>query len=350
MKTAVFFLSPYCGGAERMTITIAKLLDRSEYDIRFVVIGREMGEIREFVPNDYPLSLIKIRNIYDFTTLRIYWVLRRIRPQYVFCSLHYLNPRVILAAKRLDGCKIIVRFNCAVDRVHGISKYLTEKSYPKADVVIAQTEKMREEMIEAFHLNDKKVMTLHNLIDKDTIAMKLMDATNPYADELRKIFVWVGRFDRIKGADLAISAFEEAYKKDNSICLYMVGKVDERNNYYQVVRQMVEKKGLVDNVIFAGFQKNPYRWMKFANCFVLSSRSEGSPNALFEALYLGVPSVATRCTPNIDEIIKEGVNGYISNVGDTLAMANFMLKALSIKKVEAIYHHSASDDFIGLFT
>lgn len=332
-----------------MTVTIAKLLDRSSYDVRFVVIGPQIGEVKDLVPKDYSLTLVKIRNIYDFTTLRVRRYLKKTRPQYVFCSLHYLNPRVIRAAKGVKDCKVIVRFNCAVERVSGISKWLTEKTYPDADVIIAQTEKMQSDIESYFSLEKGKVITLHNLIDKDTIVAKLKDADNPYKEENRKVFVWVGRFNRVKGADLLIEAFSEACKKKDDICLYVVGKIDEHNEFYQSVIKKVEEYRLSDKIVFVGFQDNPYKWMKYANCFVLSSRSEGSPNALFEALYLGVPSVATRCTPNIDDIIIDEVNGYKVSVGDTISMSDGMIKALQLQNVKAVYHHSTSDDFKKLF-
>lgn len=349
MRRALFFLSSGCGGAERMTITIAKFLDRSLYDVHFVVVGREIGEIKSFIPDGYPLHLIKIRNIFDFTTLRIYLLLKELKPQYVFCSLHYLNPRVIQAAQWIRECKAIVRLNCAVNRLVGINKMLTQLTYPQADTIICQTETMQQELITACHLSRDKVIALHNLIDKDTIESKLKDAVNPYKTEIRKVFVWVGRYDPVKGAINLVEAFYKASKKIDDICLYLVGKIDENNDYFQTVKQFVACNGLEDKVIFAGFQNNPYQWMKYANCFVLSSMSEGSPNALFESLYLGVPSVTTRCTPNIDDIIIDGINGYKVQVGDTDALAECMIAALQMKAVKSIYNHSKSDDFIRLF-
>lgn len=332
-----------------MTITIAKLLDRKMYDVQFVVIGNQIGEIKNYVPVGSPLSLLKVRNIFDFTTIRVFYFLKKLKPQYVFCSLHYLNPRIIIAAKCVGGCKAIVRLNCAVNRVVGINKKLTQLSYPVADVIIAQTEQMEQELETTYNLPRGKVITLHNLIDEDSISVNLLNVENPYENEKRKKFVWVGRYDRVKGADIAVEAFAQAKKINNDICLFLVGKIDETNEYYQSVKRMVEEKGLTSSVVFAGFQVNPYKWMKFADCFVLSSRSEGSPNALFEAIYLGVPAVATRCTPNIDDIIKDGVNGYVSSIGDYSAMASAMIMALEIKDVKIIYNHSTSDDFKALF-
>lgn len=349
MKTAVFFLSASCGGAERMTITIAKLLDREEYDVRFVVIGREIGEIKEFVPKDYPLSLLRIRNIFDFTTLRVYRLLKRLRPQYVFCSLDYLNPRVIQAAKWVGDCKVIVRFNCEVSRLQGINKRLTLMTYPKADVIIAQTEKMQADLERTFALPQGKVKTMHNIIDKDAIAAKLEGTESPYAAGNYKVFVWVGRYDPVKGADMVVKAFIEAAQTRYDISLYMVGKTSEQNEHYLAVRRMAENSSCKERIHFVGFQDNPYKWMKYASCFVLSSRSEGSPNALFEALYLGVPAVVTRCTPNIDDIVEDGFNGFKVKVDDADAMALCMVKALDMRDVKPIYKHSTVEDFIQLF-
>ena len=332
-----------------MTITIARLLDRKEYDVRFVVISREIGEIKEFIPEDYPLGLVKIRNIYDFTTLRVYRYLKKVRPDYVFCSLHYLNPRVIQAAKWVGDCKIIVRFNCEVSRVQGLNKRLTKIAYPKADVIIAQTERMQEDLETTFNLPKGNVIAMHNLIDKTSIDAKLKDAENPYEDDENKVFAWVGRYDPVKGADVVVNAFIEAYQKRKDISLYMVGKVNEHNEYYQSVKTIADGAECKDNIHFVGFQSNPYKWMKYANCYVLSSRSEGSPNSLFEALYLGIPSVATRCTPNIDDIVEDGVNGYKVKVEDCAAMADCMIEALQLSEVKAIYSHSSEEDFKRLF-
>jgi glycosyltransferase involved in cell wall biosynthesis len=349
MKRAVFFLPPQMGGAERMTITIAKTLDRNEYDVRFVVIGKQMGEIKDFIPEGYPLSLIRIRNIYDFTTLRTYRLLRKIQPQYVCCSLHYLNPRVIIAARWINNCKSIVRFNCAVSRLHGINKYLTRITYPKATKIIAQTEAMQEDLEHSFPDIRGKIVTMHNLIDIDTIAERLKNADNPLKSETNKVFVWVGRLDPVKGVEVLIKAFIEANHQRQDISLYLVGRYNEQSPYYQNLIHLVNGSPWVERIHFVGFQDNPYKWMSNADCFVLSSNSEGSPNVLFEALYLGVPVAVTDCTPNINDIVKDGVNGYRAKVGDYKGLASAMLKALNLKNVQVLYQHSTKDDFKALF-
>ena len=349
MKTVVFFLSPTCGGAERMTITIAKLLDRSRYDVRFVVIGRKICEIKEFIPKEYPISLIRIKNIYDFTTFRVYQYLKKTSPNLVFCSLVYLNARIILASRWIGGCKIIVRCDCAVERISKINAFLSKKTYKKADIVIGQTQKMRDDLKKRFCLPEDKVITIHNVLDKKNVSEKLKNIENPYVGENNYIFVWVGRFSFVKGADIVVKAFLELAQCREDVSLYLVGKIDPKNDFYQLIKNIVEKAGFQNRVHFLGFQDNPYKWMKYADCLVLSSRSEGSPNVLFEALYVGVPAVVTRCTPNIEEIVVDGINGYKVAVNDINGMSVCMEKALELGEVKPMDISSSEDDYKKIF-
>ena len=332
-----------------MTITISKLLDMEKYDVKYVVIGTHLGEVVELLPKGSNAELIHIRNIYDFTTCKIYRYLKKEKPQFVFCSLVYLNARVIKAATLIPGIKIIVRCNCAANRLTGITKLISKATYPKADIVIAQTERMKDELESLLHLSSDKVIAMHNMIDKELILKKTKDANSPYPQDENKHFLWVGRFVKIKGTDVMVKAFIEAHKQNPDISLYMLGKYDETDEYYLSVKKLAEESGCSDGIHFVGFQSNPYLWMKYADCFVLSSRSEASPNALFEALYLGIPSVATLCTPNLNEIIEDGVNGYSVQVEDYVSLGRKMVDALQIKGASLIYKTSSPDDFRGLF-
>lgn len=119
--------------------------------------------------------------------------------------------------------------------------------------------------------------------------------------------------------------------------------------YYRKASAVIEDCGLGDAVHFAGYQRNPVPWVLFADCFVLSSRWEGLPNALIEAQYLGVPAVATNCIASMSRVVKEGVNGYIVPVDDECALAEAMEKALSLKHVAYTYQSASPEDFVNCF-
>lgn len=347
-KKVVFFTSPEVGGAERMTITIAKMLEPKHYDIRFIVIGRQKGNIGKFIPSEYPIGLVKIRNIYDFTTIKLYRLMRKEKPDVVFCSLIYLSIRVICAAKLAGGIKIIVRNNIGLSAISHKMLFLCKHTFPKADVVIAQQEEMREELLHYLPLDAKKVVTLHNPIDTKTILEKSKEQT-PYADQNTIKYVWVGRVCREKGQDILIKAFKYVYNKKKESRLYFIGKYNENDIYYQSLVTLINHLNLSHVVSFVGFDSNPYRWVIHSNCFVQPSRLEGLPNALVEAMFLGKPVVATRCIPVVERIVKNGYNGYVVDTEDIKSLSVAMLEALKLKDYTMTYVSANNEDFVKLF-
>lgn len=119
--------------------------------------------------------------------------------------------------------------------------------------------------------------------------------------------------------------------------------------FYKKVKNIVISEGISDYVHFIGFDPNPYRWIKYADCFILPSRFEGLPNALIEAMFIGKPCVATSCIPIIDRIIVNGYNGYTVGNEDSDSMAAAMEKAILLSDFEMVYKSADDDEFINIF-
>ena len=347
-RKVLFFLPSGVSGAERMTITIAKMLDVKKFEVIFVVIGKQLGNTVEFIPSCYPVKLIKIRNIYDFVVLRLFRYICKEKPDVVFCSLLYLNSRVISAAKLYGKTKIVVRSSNGLNILGKITRKLCGITYPKADVVIAQQEEMREELLNSFKLKPEKVITLHNPIDTDNIDGKANEPS-PFNEDNVVRYVWVGRVAKTKGQDILIKSFAKVHSKIVNSRLYFIGKYDEQGCYYLSLLSLIRELGIENVVHFVGFDSNPYRWIKYANSFVMPSRVEGLPNALIEAMYLGVPVVATRCIPIVDRIVENGYNGYVVNPNCPEEMADAMVKSLDLKDFVMTYKGASDEDFKRLF-
>jgi glycosyltransferase involved in cell wall biosynthesis len=347
-RKVIFFTSPEVGGAERMTITIAKMLDVEEFDILFVIVGRQEGNIVKFIPSQFRVELLKIRNIWDFTMLRLYKLMLREKPDVVFCSLIYLSVRVILVAKLIGKIKIIVRSNIGLYNLRKMNYNLCKITYPMADVVIAQQEEMRDEILNNFKMCADRVVTLHNPIDTATIITKAGEPS-PYRNDKKPRYVWVGRISYEKGQDILIKAFQGVLSQQPNAELFFIGKYLDGDTYYQSLLTLLDELQLTEKVHFVGFDSNPYRWIKYCDCFVQPSRLEGLPNALIEAMYLGVPVVATRCIPVVDRIVDNGYNGYIVNSEDVLGMSKAMLEAPGLKDFAMTYKSASKEDFTELF-
>jgi glycosyltransferase involved in cell wall biosynthesis len=91
---------------------------------------------------------------------------------------------------------------------------------------------------------------------------------------------------------------------------------------------MIDARGLAGRVIVAGFQQNPYPWMRNARLLVLCSDHEGLPNVLIEALALGTPVVSTDCPSGPREILGAAGAPWLVPCGDAAALAQAMGAAL----------------------
>src|SRR5262249_54928217 len=130
------------------------------------------------------------------------------------------------------------------------------------------------------------------------------------------VIVHVGRFSYAKDHDTLLRAFALLRQRRTATLMLVGGGEDEAR-----VRAMTASLGLAGDVIFTGFTRNPYRLLTPATISVLTSRFEGLPNALVEAMALGVPIVSTACQYGPIEVLGNGEYGVLAPVGDAAAVA-----------------------------
>ena len=115
------------------------------------------------------------------------------------------------------------------------------------------------------------------------------------------------------------------------------------------MQNFVKHNELQGSVEFTGFKSNPYIYMKNADCFVLSSRNEGLPNVMIEALYLGTPVAAFKCIPVIERIVSEGRTGYLASKENVEELAAAMEKAVTLGRIETTYNANSEEKFRKIF-
>lgn len=344
-KTRIlFFVNSFCGGAEKMTTSIARNLDIAKYEVNIVVYNSSRhNDIYNFIPDYISVTKIDWGNSCDIL-IKIVRLLKVFRPDVVFCSMMQINNYLILAAKIVGGIKVVIRNNNMLSdqRRNKKNYFLSKYVYRHADIVIAQTEEMEQDLHDLLGVPKSKLKVIHNPVDIELIKCKA-NVTNPYDNEFIN-YTYVARFTPNKGQDILIKAFSLLANRIPNARLYLVGKLDE-SNYLKSVKNLVDECKLTEKVIFTGFQDNPYVWIKNADCFVLPSRIEGLPNVLLESLSLGTPVVATRSIPIIERIVNHGINGFVVNVEDYYQMANAMEKALELKDIQIYFKCSKYEDF-----
>ena len=351
MKKLLVFAQSSVGGAERMSVTVTKTLDRSIYHVIYYLVGtsEEKAPLEEFIPGDMEVHRIINHNSL-YLIAKFLLILMKEKPNMVFSSVLNLNNKLLLLRNLFRKTKFIVRCDNYLYTYNQKQRQIIDKTYHKADMVIAQTEEMKQELLDEMRILDSKVVVLQNPVDRETIDGKIKYGKNPYPYDGKIRYVATGRFDLQKGFDLLIRAFFEVKQKQPSAELYIVGKKDGIcEDYYKEQKTLIVKNGIQGSVKCVGFQSNPYVYIKYADCFVLSSRWEGLPNVMLEALYLGTPVAAFKCIPVIERIITEGEDGFLAEKEDIDGLAKAMIMASKLGRVKSIYKSASIDDFHQVF-
>ena len=347
MKQKILIFTPGgVGGAERMSVLFFKLLPKDQFEVKYVVIGR-LRTIYNILPDDYPTDCIPVYNKYAFSTLRIWWKIIHEKPDVVFTSQISYNPRVIIAA-RFAGKKVVVRSSGMIGTYKPCVLSGVKFTYPLANLIIAQQEDMRDEIMHILKISPEKIKTIHNPIDYDTID-KLSKADSPFPKDDNLNYVEVASVNHRKAQDIAIKAFSIVNRTIAKSQLYFVGPYDKNSAYFQELITLISKLHLDGKIHFVGYDKNPFRWVKNADCFVFPSRNEGLPNALIEASYLRIPCAATNCLNIVNEIIIDGQNGFVVNVEDIEGLAQAMIKAVKLKNCKMLYSPTSNHELVKLF-
>jgi glycosyltransferase involved in cell wall biosynthesis len=197
--------------------------------------------------------------------------------------------------------------------------------FPRLDKIICVSEGVAQDTREITGMPPEKVIALKNPVITPEIA-ELADqpVDHPWFDGEGRIILAVGRLSPEKDFATLLRAFalvDPALKTR----LVLLGDGPLRDELLDLQHAL----GLQDRVEFIGFRKNPYAYMKRASVLVLSSRWEGAPTVLIEAMSLGVPCVSTDCDFGPREIFESGQFGRLTPVGDSQALAQAIEETLT---------------------
>lgn len=329
-RIAVFLPSLAGGGAERMMLNLARGVTEHGYRVE-LVLSRAEGPYLADVPPGVQLVDLEAGKtpgyaaIGSLLPLRQY--LRRTRPDVLLSAMSRINVVAVLAARFSSATPRVVvsERNHLSSYVEGSDEFgvwtlpwLVRASYPFADAVVPNSRGVADDLSETAGI-DRESMTV---VNNPTVTPEIADrATEPVDDEWfdtggPPVVLGVGSFSPQKDFTTLVDAFARV-SDDRDARLVILGEGETESR----VEQRVREHGLGDRVQFPGFVDNPYRYMSRADVFVLSSRWEGFPNALIEALACGAPVVATDCPSGPAEILSDGVYGSLVPVGDSEAMA-----------------------------
>jgi len=218
-------------------------------------------------------------------------------------SFIYTTNILVLLATRFLLCKVIIS-------ERNYPKYSKEKRkawfwlrrtlYPLADHLVVQTYSIKE----YFRSYNGSVQVIPNSVKVDPES--LYNKPEVFLPACNKL-VAMGSMTTQKGFDLLIEVFANLYRHHSDWNLIILGEGALKNELKSRAREL----HIENAVIFAGRVKNPFSIMSRCDLFVLSSRYEGFPNALLEAMACGLPVVSFDCPTGPRQLIHHEINGLL---------------------------------------
>lgn len=326
MKTIVFILPDLSqGGAERVITTVLNHLDRTRY-IPKLILFEKKGFYLDYLRQDVEIIELKVSRI-RYSIFKILPLLKKIKPEIVFIGWGEISAFISPLIPFFTKIKFIAReTNVVSEHVKKREIRFFYKFYNNFHKIIAQSDDMRNDLIENIGIRPEKIIKINNPVDFELIESRLKSTDKLFSDSFKNV-VSVGNLSQRKGFDLLLKVFTRL--KEHKIKLYIIGDGADKEK----LLNQKESLGL-ENVEFLGVKSNPFPYLQQADLFVLSSRYEGFPNVLLEAGACGTYALANDCPGGIREIIEEKINGEISDIYDQETFASKILELTQAQRPE----------------
>jgi len=332
-RIAIYLPSLRGGGAERVMVTLANGFSERGYSVDLVLASAE-GPYLERVDDSVRIVDLKAgRVLHSLPGLIRY--LRQERPSAMLSALTHANVVAIMArgcasvstrlviSERSTPSQAAARSTSWVQKaMYGLMRRL----YPKADGIVAVSRGVAHDLARFAGLPPDSIQVIYNPFDiKHIQELSKQPLDHPWlASGQPPVVLGVGRLTEAKDFPTLIKAFARL-RAQRPARLMILGEGKLRGE----LEVLAHSLGLTDDdIAMPGFVANPYAYYSRCGVFVLSSKWEGLPGVLIEAMACGTPVVATDCPSGPDEILEGGRWGELVAVGDEDALAQSMIKTL----------------------
>ena len=322
------------GGAEQVTVNIVNGLSARGHNVD-LLLSRSEGELRDQLESRVKVIELGPPRIAAFGVAAhlpaLVDYLRRKKPAVLFPHLAHVSV-VCLAANRLFDFDTAVvpthhkAFGTAKDQTpkDQIVRRLVPRLYPSADRIIAVSEGVADSIVERTSVDRRDISVLYNPIEVESVrerARQSVDHEWIEYDNL-EVILFVGRLEQQKDLETWLRTFKMIHEWNPNTRAVIVGRGSLRKELIGLANRL----GIADVVSLPGYVQNPYRYMRRAKVFLLTSRYEGLPTVIIEALACGCSVVSTDCPSGPSEILANGEYGRLAPVGDVSELANAVIE------------------------
>lgn len=321
------------GGVEKMMINlIREFAIKPDLEVELVLI-RSSGPYPDLIPSG--VKVHKLKANHSFTAIPE--LARYFRDS---------NPDALLVAKDRAGraavrarawagmdfpitLRLGTNLSASLEHRSPISRWFRLAALPRVyrniEHVVGNSKGVADDIQKLTGLPGTRVSVIRNpVVTAAMLEMAQQPAPHPWLEESVPIIIGMGRMTVQKDFASLIKAFAIA-RQNSAMRLIVLGDGAQRESLLQLASEL----SVAEDILMPGYQSNPYAWLSRADLFVLSSRWEGSPNALTEAFALGIPCVSTDCPSGPSEILDSGKYGKLVEVGNAEQLAAAINDSLS---------------------
>lgn len=336
-KISFFLPSFEGGGAEQNLINILNNINRENYELE-LVLGNKKGVFLDQVPNDILIVDLGGQSLFNiFFKIRRYFSSKKTD---IFVSTFPRFNLVNLLAKIFSNskAKFVLIEQTTPSRLHKTAKsffhkiiayffltFLIKVLYPRADIIVCVSNSVKEDLLHILG-RSSKLEVIYNPIVDDSILSSSKEplGSDQYIFEgAYPVIIAVGRLVKAKDYPNLLRAFRKVLNSKQARLLILGEGPEEKQ-----LKDLASQLKIYNDVIFAGFKKNPYKYMAHSSLFALSSVREGFGNVIIQAMACGVPVVATNDKSGPGEIIDNEINGILVYPQNPVDLADGILKIL----------------------
>jgi len=331
-RIAIYIPSLRGGGAERVIVGLANAFADAGHKVDLVLVRAEGPYIDQVAENVRVVDLGASRVALSLPMLVQY--LRRERPAAMLSALGHANVIAVVARNmarvplRLvvsEHSTVSVAEKSAKSVPARVVKVMRKLAYSYADVVVAVSQGVADDLVDSTGVPRDRVHVIYNPVVTPTLVEMCQQSIDDpwFGPSSPPVILGAGRLTLAKDFENLIRAFAQVRSK-RACRLMILGEGELR----QELEKLASDLGVRSDLAMPGFVVNPYAYMKRASVFVLSSRWEGLPSVLIEALACGCSVVSTDCPSGPAEILEGGRWGRLVPPGDPDALASEILAAL----------------------
>lgn len=331
-------------GAQKLAIMTANVWAK-QYDVSLVVFSKSGPNIELVEPH---VKIVELKSMFDFVpkirgVIKLFSYssfVRKNKTDIVMSFAPIMNWAALRAKKNNLSLKVIIQEHCfptiaLKDRqnmsllLELLFRYHVYPMYNKSNKFIVISKAMRNDFINNFGIKPK----LLTIVTNPVMNMERLDglATEPVDDynfvQEKKYIMGIGRLSEQKNFSKLLRIFKKVKEIMPDVELIILGD----GSYRERLLREASSLGIGEALHLLGFKNNPFKYLARTDCFCLTSNWEGMPGVIAESMYCKTPVVANDCLSGPEEMIENGVNGFLVPLDDEDGFADCVIKVLADK-------------------